>query len=50
MSLEAVVGRVDQILAFQKALADPGVHQMDQSEVNRYLKSGRYQPFHPAGM
>jgi hypothetical protein len=27
-----------------------GVHQMDQSEVNAYLKSGEYQPFHPAGM
>jgi hypothetical protein len=27
-----------------------GVHQMDQSEVNEYLKSGEYQPFHPAGM
>lgn len=27
-----------------------GVHQMDQSEVNQYLKSGEYQPFHPAGM
>jgi hypothetical protein len=27
-----------------------GVHQMDQSEVNQYLKSGQYQPFHPAGM
>jgi hypothetical protein len=27
-----------------------GVHQMDQSEVNMYLKSGQYQPFHPAGM
>jgi hypothetical protein len=27
-----------------------GVHQMDQSEVNRYLQSGEYQPFHPAGM
>lgn len=27
-----------------------GVHQMDQSEVNTYLKSGQYQPFHPAGM
>lgn len=27
-----------------------GVHQMDQSEVNQYLQSGEYQPFHPAGM
>jgi hypothetical protein len=27
-----------------------GVHQMDQSEVNQYLNSGQYQPFHPAGM
>lgn len=27
-----------------------GVHQMDPSEVNEYLKSGEYQPFHPAGM
>ncbi|HKO28460.1 MAG TPA: hypothetical protein VJU80_13450 [Solirubrobacteraceae bacterium] len=27
-----------------------GVHQMDQGEVNHYLKSGEYQPFHPAGM
>jgi hypothetical protein len=27
-----------------------GVHQMDQGEVNQYLKSGQYQPFHPAGM
>ncbi len=27
-----------------------GVHQMDQSEVDAYLKSGQYQPFHPAGM
>jgi hypothetical protein len=27
-----------------------GVHQMDQAEVNDYLKSGQYQPFHPAGM
>lgn len=27
-----------------------GVHQMDPSEVNEYLKSGAYQPFHPAGM
>jgi hypothetical protein len=27
-----------------------GVHQMDQSEVDEYLKSGQYQPFHPAGM
>ena len=27
-----------------------GVHQMDQSEVNQYLDSGQYQPFHPAGM
>jgi hypothetical protein len=27
-----------------------GVHQMDQSEVNSYLKSGEYQPLHPAGM
>jgi hypothetical protein len=27
-----------------------GVHQMDQSEVNEYLKSGQYQAFHPAGM
>jgi hypothetical protein len=27
-----------------------GVHQMDQGEVNMYLKSGQYQPFHPAGM
>lgn len=27
-----------------------GVHQMDQGEVNQYLKSGEYQPFHPAGM
>jgi hypothetical protein len=27
-----------------------GVHQMDQSEVNQYLSSGQYQPFHPAGM
>jgi hypothetical protein len=27
-----------------------GVHQMDQSEVNQYLRSGEYQPFHPAGM
>jgi hypothetical protein len=27
-----------------------GVHQMDQSEVNRYLSSGEYQPFHPVGM
>ena len=27
-----------------------GVHQMDPSEVNMYLKSGDYQPFHPAGM
>jgi hypothetical protein len=27
-----------------------GVHQMDQSEVNAYLKSGEYQPLHPAGM
>jgi len=27
-----------------------GVHQMDQGEVNTYLKSGQYQPFHPAGM
>ncbi len=27
-----------------------GVHQMDQSEVNMYLNSGEYQPFHPAGM
>jgi hypothetical protein len=27
-----------------------GVHQMDQSEVNEYLKSGQYQPFHPTGM
>jgi hypothetical protein len=27
-----------------------GVHQMDQGEVNQYLQSGQYQPFHPAGM
>jgi hypothetical protein len=27
-----------------------GVHQMDPSEVNQYLNSGQYQPFHPAGM
>ncbi len=27
-----------------------GVHQMDQGEVNQYLSSGQYQPFHPAGM
>ncbi len=27
-----------------------GVHRMDQSEVNMYLNSGQYQPFHPAGM
>jgi hypothetical protein len=27
-----------------------GVHQMDPSEVNMYLNSGDYQPFHPAGM
>jgi hypothetical protein len=27
-----------------------GVHQMDQGEVEQYLKSGAYQPFHPAGM
>jgi hypothetical protein len=27
-----------------------GVHQMDQGEVNQYLSSGEYQPFHPAGM
>ena len=27
-----------------------GVHQMDQAEVNDYLKSGQYEPFHPAGM
>jgi hypothetical protein len=27
-----------------------GVHQMDQSEVDQYLKSGQYQPFHPTGM
>jgi hypothetical protein len=27
-----------------------GVHQMDQGEVDHYLKSGEYQPFHPAGM
>jgi hypothetical protein len=27
-----------------------GVHQMHQSEVNAYLNSGQYQPFHPAGM
>jgi hypothetical protein len=27
-----------------------GVHQMDQGEVDSYLKSGEYQPFHPAGM
>jgi hypothetical protein len=27
-----------------------GVHQMDQSEVNQYLNSGQYQPFHPTGM
>jgi hypothetical protein len=27
-----------------------GVHQMDQGEVSQYLKSGEYQPFHPAGM
>jgi hypothetical protein len=27
-----------------------GVHQMDQSEVNQYLSTGEYQPFHPAGM
>lgn len=27
-----------------------GVHQMDPSEVEAYLKSGQYQPFHPAGM
>jgi hypothetical protein len=27
-----------------------GVHQMDQGEVEQYLKSGQYQPFHPAGM
>ena len=27
-----------------------GVHQMDQSEVNSYLNSGEYQPFHPTGM
>jgi hypothetical protein len=27
-----------------------GVHQMDQGEVNSYLNSGQYQPFHPAGM
>jgi hypothetical protein len=27
-----------------------GVHQMDPSEVNKYLNSGQYQPFHPAGM
>jgi hypothetical protein len=27
-----------------------GVHQMDPSEVNEYLNSGQYQPFHPAGM
>lgn len=27
-----------------------GVHQMDQSEVDAYLKSGQYQPFHPTGM
>jgi hypothetical protein len=27
-----------------------GVHQMDPGEVNEYLNSGQYQPFHPAGM
>jgi hypothetical protein len=27
-----------------------GVHQMDPTEVNEYLNSGQYQPFHPAGM
>jgi hypothetical protein len=27
-----------------------GVHQMDPSEVNQYLNSGQYQPFHPTGM
>jgi hypothetical protein len=27
-----------------------GVHQMDQGEVDHYLNSGEYQPFHPAGM
>jgi hypothetical protein len=27
-----------------------GVHQMNQSEVNSYLNSGEYQPFHPVGM
>jgi hypothetical protein len=27
-----------------------GVHQMDQSEVDTYLNSGGYRPFHPAGM
>jgi hypothetical protein len=27
-----------------------GVHQMTQGEVNQYLNSGQYQPFHPAGM
>jgi len=27
-----------------------GVHQMDPGEVNQYLNSGEYQPFHPAGM
>jgi hypothetical protein len=27
-----------------------GVHQMNQGEVDAYLKSGQYHPFHPAGM
>jgi hypothetical protein len=35
---------------FFESSGSGGVHQMDQSEVNQYLSSGEYQPFHPAGM
>jgi hypothetical protein len=35
---------------FFESSGSGGVHQMDQSEVNQYLNSGEYQPFHPAGM
>jgi hypothetical protein len=35
---------------FFESSGSGGVHQMDQSEVNSYLSSGEYQPFHPAGM
>lgn len=27
-----------------------GVHQMSQAEVNQYLATGQYEPFHPVGM